>query len=388
MSVALFSLFFTLSAFAISANAVPPLISTLAGGFGISASDFGFFITLQFISFSAASFAGGWVKQRLRLSNHHLVTAGLVIITAAFFAGTVLLRSAWSLVLWVVPLGLAGGAVETFSSIQISALSDPGSSKNLCLSQVFYSLGAFAAPQLVYLCFGAGLGWRATFLLFGLFSAAVGLFFVQASARSGGFRPPAVEGPGAGQGRRHTRVFVFLLLLMLIYVTLESLSAAWLSYVFETRYQLSAREAAVALMLFWAGMLLGRLAPVFLPARWTLWPTLLAASLAIVAAALLLALAEPRAVRFAGVLLLGAASGPMWPVIVMTTSVACRSERRTSAVIGMGALGFASGPLLGTLLLKAGLEARFFTALLALGALVLGLCLLAAASKRNIFSPS
>ena len=144
----------------------------------------------------------------------------------------------------------------------------------------------------------------------------------------------------------------------------------------------------MALMLFWAGMLLGRLAPVFLPARWTLWPTLLAASLAIVAAALLLALAEPRAVRFTGVLLLGAASGPMWPVIVMTTSATCRSERRTSVVIGMGALGFASGPLLGTLLLKAGLEARFFTALLALGVLVLGLCLLAAAGRRNIFSPS
>ena len=69
LSVTLFSLFFTLSAFAISATAVPPLISTLAEGFG-------FFMTLQFVS----------------------------------FAGAVLLRS---------------------------ALSASGSSKNLCLSQVF-----------------------------------------------------------------------------------------------------------------------------------------------------------------------------------------------------------------------------------------------------------
>lgn len=43
LSVTLFSLFFTLSAFAISANAVPPLISTLAGGFGVKAFSFGFF---------------------------------------------------------------------------------------------------------------------------------------------------------------------------------------------------------------------------------------------------------------------------------------------------------------------------------------------------------
>jgi len=219
LSVTLFSLFFTLSAFAISANAVPPLITTLAERFGVGASNFGFFITLQFIAFSLASFVGGWVKQRLRLTNWHLVTAGLIIIAAAFFAGTVLLRSVWSLVLWVVPLGLAGGAVETFSSIAISALSDPGSSKNLCLSQVFYSLGAFAAPQLVYLCFGAGLGWQATFLLFGAFSAAVSLFFVRAGARRGDFRPhPREEGPRAGESGGSGRVFIFLLLLMLFYV--------------------------------------------------------------------------------------------------------------------------------------------------------------------------
>ena len=169
---------------------------------------------------------------------------------------------------------------------------------------------------------------------------------------------------------------------MLVYVTMESLSAAWLSYVFEARYRLSAREAAVPLMLFWSGMLLGRLSIVFLPTRWTLWPSLLAASLAIVAAALLLALVDLRAARYAGVLLLGAAAGPMWPVIVMITSDTCRSERRASTVIGMGAIGFASGPLLGSLLLRAGRGASFFTLEVALGVLALALCLLAVFSYR------
>jgi hypothetical protein len=71
----------------------------------------------------------------------------------------------------------------------------------------------------------------------------------------------------------------------------------------------------------------------------------------------------------------------MWPVIVMTTSVTCRSDRRTSAVIGLGAIGFASGPLVGSLLLKARLEAHFFTFELALGVLVLVLFLLARGSS-------
>jgi hypothetical protein len=104
---------------------------------------------------------------------------------------------------------------------------------------------------------------------------------------------------------------------------------------------------AVALMLFWAGMILGRFSITLLPVRWTLWP-----------------------------------------VIVMTTSDTCRCERRTSMVIGIGAIGFATGPLLGSLLLRTGLEARFFTVQLALGALVLALGLLAAASYRARVSSS
>ena len=78
--VSMLSLFITLIAFAISANAVAPLISTLSGDIGVQASSFGIFITVQFLSFSAASFLGGFIKERLRLSNYHLVGAGLLVI--------------------------------------------------------------------------------------------------------------------------------------------------------------------------------------------------------------------------------------------------------------------------------------------------------------------
>ena len=73
---------------------------------------------------------------------------------------------------------------------------------------------------------------------------------------------------------------------------------------------------AGALMLLWAGMILGRFSITQLPVRWTLWL-----------------------------------------VIVMTTSDTCRCERRTSMVIGIGAIGFATGPLLGSLVLALGLLA-------------------------------
>jgi MFS family permease len=341
----------------------------------VPASSFGYFITLQFAAFSVAAFVGGALKERLRLSNYHMVTAGLLIISAAFFVGAVGLRSMAALIAWVIPLGLAGGAVETFSSIQISALSRAGSSKNLCLSQVFYSIGAFAAPQLVYIIFSAGLEWKSAFVIFGLFSTAILAFFLVFTIRRGDFaerRPVAAPSPEAVRSR--SSVFYLLLLLMLAEVVMESLSAAWLSYVFEVRYLLTPRDASLVLVLFWAGMMAGRLSIVLLPVRWTMWPTLLVSAVTVLASTAGLAAVQALPARLVLVTLLGFCLGPIWPVIVMTASSTFQSEKLTSTIIGVGAIGFASGPLLGSLLLSKSWASGYFFLHLGLGVLIVVFC--------------
>jgi fucose permease len=372
----LFSLFLTLAAFAISANAVAPLISTLAGSLGVPASSFGLLITLQFAVFAAVSFAGGVIKERLRLSNYHLVSAGLAIIAAAFFVAAAVLHSLAALVIWVVPLGIAGSAVETFSSIQISSLSRPGSSRNLCLSQVFYSVGAFAAPQLVYVILGSGLSWKMAFAIFGLFSAAVFALFLVYNLPRGSF---AAAGPAAAPSAQAVRargaVLPAMMLLMLVAVTLESLSASWLSYVFEIRETLTARDAALVLALFWIGMMAGRFSIVLLPVRLTLWPAMAASAAGVLAVTACLAFVPLLAIRCALVAFLGFFLGPMWPVIVMASASTFQSEKLTSAVIGTGAVGFATGPLLGSLILRLGGVREFFLVPLGLGVLVAAFCL-------------
>ncbi|MBE3065526.1 MAG: hypothetical protein IMZ69_10985 [Spirochaetes bacterium] len=355
-----------------------PLISTLSGSMGVPASSFGFFIALQFAAFSVASFVGGAFKERLRLSNYHLVSAGLLIISAAFFVGAVGLRSTAALIAWVIPLGLAGGAVETFSTIQLSNLSRAGSSKNLCLSQVFYSIGAFAAPQLVYVIFGAGLDWKSAFVIFGLFSTVILAFFLVYNLRRGSFAErQASATPSAHAVRARGSMFYLMMLLMLACVTMESLSAAWLSYIFETRYALTPRDASLVLVLFWVGMMVGRFSIVLLPARWTLWPTLIASAIAVLAAAACLAAIQTLPARSVLVTLLGIALGPMWPMIVMTSSSTFQSEKLASAIIGMGAIGFASGPLLGSLILRWQRAPQFFLMHLGLGVLIVGFCMAA-----------
>lgn len=377
MSATLVNLFVVLTAFAISANSVAPLISTLAGRLGIPASAFGLFIALQNLAFAASSLIGGLLKERLRWTNYHLMAAGLALISLALLLAPAALRSAVAVIAWIIPLGMAGGSVETFCSVEISELSSRGGSKNLNISQAFYSIGAFAAPQIVFLTLGAGLGWKGTFLVFGALVLGISLYFVLRSRREFRSGAGSVE-PRAGSGDEDQGggVFYSLLFLMFVYVLLENLTAAWLSYVFEVTYRLTARDAALALAAFWAAMILSRFGVVLLPDRWTLWPALLACSASLFLASCLLWAAGPLAARFALVSLLGFAAGPIWPVVVMTTAVSCRSQRRTAAVIGFGALGSAIGPSLGSLLLRFGLLPRYFLVLAAVAAMVLGVCLL------------
>jgi len=382
MSPTLLTLFATIIAYAVSANSVAPLISTLAGRLNVPAAFFGIFIVVQAISFAAASFLGGFVKARLRLNNYHLMAGGLGLITLALLVAPAVLRSAAAIAVWIVPLGLAGASVETFASVEISVLSPPASSKNLNISQAFYSAGAFAATQIVFLGLGAGLDWQGIFIVFGTFTLAIGLLFVLRSRAR--FRRPGQEedgetlaasdpAPTASVGS--ARVFSSLLSLMIAYVILESIAASWLAYIFEVTYRLTARDAALALAAFWAGVTLGRFAIVLLPDRWTLWPALLACSAALLVLAGLLAGWGSLHARFALVFLLGLAAGPIWPTIVMTTAVSCRSEHRTAAVVGVGALGFALGPLLGSLLVRLRLTSYYFLVLAGTAAAILAICL-------------
>lgn len=354
-----------------SSNAVAPLISTLSAGLGVPPSRFGWLLTLQYAVFALTSFGGGALKERLRLSNAHMITAGLAVISAAFFAGMALLRSPLALFLWVVPLGIAGSAVETFSSIQISSLGSQGSSKTISVSQGFYCVGAFAAPYLVYLVLGAGLTWRTAFLVIGCFSTAVLAFFLAFHLRRGSF---AARGPVPAHPREAVRsrgaVFAAILLLMLAETLLESFTASWTAYAFEVRDGMSARDASLALMLFWVGMAGSRFAILALPARWTVRPAMAASAAGVLGASVCLVLVPWLPARLALVCLLGLLLGPLWPAVVVTATSAFRSDALTSAVIGMGAAGYALGPLLGSLVLRLGLVRQFFGAHLLLACLV------------------
>ncbi len=98
----LFGSFIALLGFAVSANTIPPLISTIGRDIGQSAGSFGILISIQFTFFAAAAFTGGYLETRLKRGNIKLVLTGLFMLAAAFFAASGFGSLAFFLV-WAIP---------------------------------------------------------------------------------------------------------------------------------------------------------------------------------------------------------------------------------------------------------------------------------------------
>jgi fucose permease len=364
-------IYLTLTAFAVSANAVPPLLSTIARDLALPPWTIGACITLQFSAFAAISFLGEKIRRRFDISLKTLITIGLVLVSLALISAPLILTGIASILPWILVLGCAGGLVETSSSVLLAGPPDDESSKPLCLSQAFYAIGAFGAPVAAKACMEGSGGWKVAFLLFGAFALLVAILYILSYR---GLAPdPSEPHPDARASRSAVGVALFFAALIFVYVVAESLSGSWMPFMLEELRGLDAPRAASLSSLFWLGMVLGRLAIVVLPKRLGMAPALVAGSVAGALCALLLGVGGQGATLVA----FGFCMGPIWPVTVKVASAALGSASRAGAVIATGGLGAAIGPLVGSLLVGEGLTRYYFCVLSALCILVP--CIVAAA---------
>lgn len=361
----------TLFAFALSANSIPPLATTMAREFGTRYESFGYIFLLYGLAFAAAALVGGWQAERRNMPSRHVVLAGLAMMAVTLSAGAGL-PGMLACAVWILFLGVANGLVETFGSVMITDLEGPDSSKLMNLSQVFFCIGAILAPQVVAALFETGTPWRGAFLIFAAVAAVVAVLFAFGAR---GYKAAHAPPPGPdGKPSPHSYtepLFVLMALSLLTYVAAEQAVACWISSWFETRFALPPAAAARRLSLFWSGIIAGRLAVLALPRRWTLWPTMLTAGSVMALSYLLLCL--PLSPRAATVLLAinGFASGPLWPTIVATCKVLRNSPRFTGGVIAGGALGAAFGPMGASVVIRHAGPEWLFPALAMTGLLML-----------------
>ena len=348
--------FLTLTAFAISANAIPPLVTTLAHQTATPYAQFGYLFMLQYLCFTLASLCGGRAT-RAGISSRKLVIIGLLGLAALFALGACLSRFIW-FALWILPVGFFGGLIETFATVIIAGHKKSNSSKLLNLSQVFYCLGAILAPQLIAILLGYQISWRVIFILLSLSIFLIGLFFILLSRNS---KIPDTKIPTIIADSLNSKPpvslwsdtsFYLLAAVLFLYVIIEMSSVCWMAAYFEKRFELTASSAAWRLAMFWLGVIIGRLLILTLPDAWTFWPALIVGAIGMIAANAGLTFITSPLTATVIVVLYGIAAGPIWPVIVMISQKIRHCPQFTSAVIGFGAAGAGIGPLLGSPIIK------------------------------------
>lgn len=353
IKLAIFAIFFSLTAFAISFNVIPPLVTTIADDIGVHYENFGYLIMLHAVFFAVAGLVGGWLNDRFGVSNRALVIFGLFSMAATLAVGAVFSNMS-SFLIWAVPLGFGGGLTEIFGSVMISEFEKPKSSKLINLSQVFYCLGAIIAPQVAALLLGWQVSWRIAFVIFSIVVFAAGLLFVVLTSKlkSPSSNAAAIEETPPKIPMFKDVVFYFLAASIALYVAIEGSTVCWIAAYFEKHLDVTASSAAQRLSIFWWGIVTGRMLMVVLPSRWTLWPAAIISVLAMIAGSAILSIKLSPNIATVTVFLYGFAAGPVWPVIVGICRNLRNCPRFTSAIIAAGAIGMLLGPWLSSYVIR------------------------------------
>ena len=294
----------------------------------------------------AASVVSSAITGRLRLSAGPLVAASTLLIALAL-AAEALAPSMWVMIVGTVLFGVGFGALDT--ALNAHAARHFGA-RDINWMHASYGLGATLGPLLVTALLSAGRSWRQTYGVMALLLAVLGGVLVlarrgwrvPAPAPLPAARPAHTAPPGAALGA---------LSFIAVETGIESGAGIW-GYLFLTSGRgLPPAAAGVAVAAYWAMMCVGRVVLGPVAERLGAARVLAAAVAGVPLGAMLMALPGSGALAVAGLMLLGLAAAPIFPLFTLTTG----TTRMVSLQVAASAVGGAAVPAgLGLLLGAAG----------------------------------
>ena len=275
----------------------------------------------------AASVASSTITGRIlsRVPVGSLLAAGAALVAAALAA------EAAAPAMWLVVIGSAVfstgfGMINTSLNAYAAARFGP---RDINWMHASYGLGATLGPLLVTALLGSASSWRLTLAALAAIPAMIALIL---TAGRRGWEPPAGgrgDGPPRAPDEKGTaeplprprrRAVAAGVVFTAVETGVESAAGIW-GYVFLTSGRgLSAAVAGAAVSAYWAMMFAGRamLGPV--AERAGASRVLAAAVAGVPAGAVLMTVPAPGFVAIAGMMLLGLAAAPVFPLLTLTTA--------------------------------------------------------------------
>ena len=315
----------------------------------------------------AASVVSSAVTGRLRVPAGLLV-AGATLLIALALAAEALAPSMWVMIVGTLLFGIGFGALDTALNAHASR---HFGARDINWMHASYGLGATLGPLLVTALLSAGRSWRQTYGVMALVLALLG--GVLALARRRWDVPASAPDPRPVSPPAPPASALGALTFTALETGIESGAGIW-GYLFLTAGRgLPPAAAVVAVAAYWAMMCAGRV--VLGPVAERLGPArVLAAAVAgVPLGAALMALPVPGpgpgALAVTGLMFLGLAAAPIFPLFTLTTG----TTRMVSLQVAASAAGGAALPAgLGLLLVAVG-PRLLAPSLLALGLAMGGL---------------
>jgi fucose permease len=285
----------------------------------------------------------------------------LLALGITLMAGALAMESAAS-AMWLLVVGSAAfstgfGIVNAALNVYAAARFGP---RNITWMHASYGLGATLGPLLVTALLASGAGWRTALVSMSAVLAATALLLA-ATGRS--WEPPPEPAPlprakgapaprrRAGLAKRAWTAPAFIA----VETGIEVSAGVW-GYVFLTSGRgLPAAGAGVAVSAFWAMMFAGRVLLGPVAERAGASRVLAAAVVGVPAGAVLMAVPGPAPFAVAGMMLLGLAAAPVFPLLTLTTAervgegsaAAAVSLQAAASAIGSAALPSGIGLIIG-----------------------------------------
>ncbi len=326
----------------------------------------------------------GYVVGRLGVGR--LLALG-TLLSAAAIGISAASATFWQFLVSVFVLGLSAGAVDATLNAYAARTFGP---RRINLLHASYGVGAAVSPLVVTAVLASGASWRWSYVIIGVLQLVLALVFVATRRRwipSPASRPDLRESTrwesavpesavvlgGAGSGRVWTLDSALGLVAVAVQTGIESAVALW-AYTYLTNGLHVAPVLAGGLASgYWLTMIVGRVGFGALAERIGAWPVMAIGVSGLLVAALMVNLGSAAA-AMVGIVLVGLATAPMYPLLILTTA------ERTSPAVADRVVGFqAAASSLGAATLPLLVGLAMGVSVTAFGPAVLALCLLAGA---------
>jgi fucose permease len=311
---------------------------SIRAGFDVPLDALGALLVATTAGSALSSFSSGRLLASLSLGALLSLSCALTAVALLGYAAA----PAWSvMVAFGVVSGLGAGAIDAGLNTWVATRHGP---RMLSLLHAFYGVGTTAGPLLMTGILLAGDSWQRGYLLVAVAQLALALGFAATRRRW----PPRTRDGRSGDAPAPMRATLrepaarLGAAAFLLYVGLEAGAGAWTYTVLHEARGVPIATAGSALSVFWGALLLARVAFGLLPARAALDSTLRVCMAGCIAGAGLFAAAPGPTATLAGVALLGAACGPVFPLLIASTPARLGPAHTANAVgvqVAASALG-------------------------------------------------